>query len=147
MSESGIIEGHSQDISGALFSFLSNPDAIGKLSGILSKYTNASDSTNSPQGEDFSKENDTSDTQSNENIAVSSTSSPTNKNSSNLNLGLDFSKIASILGGNSPEKTQKNKEQIALLLAIRPYLSPRRQELIDSFIKINHIGEILNKIS
>ena len=147
MSESGIIEGHSQDISGALFSFLSNPDAIGKLSGILSKYTNASDNTNSPQGEDFSKENDTSDTQSDENIAVSSTSSPTNKNSSNLNLGLDFSKIASILGGNSPEKAQKNKEQIALLLAIRPYLSPRRQELIDSFIKINHIGEILNKIS
>ncbi len=147
MSESGIIEGHSQDISGTLFSFLSNPDAIGKLSGILSKYTNASDSTNSPQGEDFSKENDTSDTQSNENIAVSSTSSPTNKNSSNLNLGLDFSKIASILGGNSPEKAQKNKDQITLLLAIRPYLSPRRQELIDSFIKINHIGEILNKIS
>ena len=147
MSESGTIEGHSQDVSGAFFSFLSNPDAIEKMSEILSKYTSTSESNNSPQSEDFTKEDGASDTQNGENGAISSASSPTNKNSGNSNSSFDFSKIASIFGANSPEKAQKNKEQIALLLAIRPYLSPRRQELIDSFIKINHIGEILNKIN
>jgi hypothetical protein len=147
MSENSTIDSSSKDISSTLFSFLSSPDAMEKLGGILSKYTNASNGNNSPLYEDFSKQDNTSATQDDSFETNLSEPSTTNENLQNSNFGFDFSKIASVFASISPQKSEKNKEQTALLLAIRPYLSPRRKELIDSFIKINHVGEILSKMN
>ena len=147
MNETGASTGASPDLTGLISSLLSSPESLSKLSGIISKYTNSENGVNSPPSEhlgEFVDDNDTTNANIN---AEPPTSSPTEENSSNAGNRLDLSKIASIFSSNSSGKSQKNKEQTALLLAIRPYLSPRRQELIDSFIKISQLGEILQKFN
>jgi hypothetical protein len=40
-----------------------------------------------------------------------------------------------------------NKQQNDLLRAIRPYLSTRRQEVLDSLIKFERLGAMLKKLT
>ena len=49
----------------------------------------------------------------------------------------------SSIGG---EKTHSDDQRIALLLALRPYLNPERQEIIDYIIKFSKIGDLLKKL-
>ncbi|MBO5715901.1 MAG: hypothetical protein J6S23_05865 [Clostridia bacterium] len=126
---------------------LSNPETLSKLSGILSKFTTGENITNSPPQNTLEANVDNKGADNNEIINANSDISPTEPISSNSNSNIDFSKIAPIFSMlNAPSKA-KNNRQIALLLAIKPYLSPRRKELIDSFIKITNFSEILKNIN
>lgn len=135
------------DISSLVSTLLSNPDTISKLGDILSKFAPNENGANSPLNSNFDNENNKND-ESFENLASNDAiSSPTEQETSNPNLNLDFSKISSILSGIALPQKHKINNQIALLLAIKPYLSPRRKELIDSFIKISNFGEIFKSIN
>ena len=135
------------DISSLVSTLLSNPDTISKLGDILSKFTPNENGANSPLNSNFDNENNKND-ESFENLASNDAiSSPTEQETSNPNLNLDFSKISSFLSGIALPQKHKINNQITLLLAIKPYLSPRRKELIDSFIKISNFGEIFKSIN
>jgi hypothetical protein len=75
---------------------------------------------------------------------------PSHPTSQNLEIGALLSKMPQILSQFSSKNSEESlatKQQIALLLAIRPYLSDRRKELIDTFIKMNKLGVIFKKIN
>ncbi len=62
--------------------------------------------------------------------------------------GLDLSSIFSKKGeaaseGSAPRKEDKDKRK-ALLLALRPYLSPKRCELIDKLLQLEGLTGIMN---
>lgn len=109
----------SADLSSILGSLLSNPDAISKVNGIISQYT-------SSDGE----KNDTSE------ASPTEAAEPASE-----------AKIPDLLSLISSSTPTQNKEQTALLLAIRPYLSPHRRELIDGFIRMSKLTDILKKLT
>lgn len=147
MSEASQNSNPSPEIAGLLSSLLSNPEALSKISGILSKYTSEENSNNPPQSTQNIEDLARTRTESDANGIENPTESPTEQVFKNSENTFDFSKIASLFGGEFYAKKSQNKEQIALLLAIRPYLSPRRKELIDTFIKFSRFGVILNKFN
>ena len=126
---------------------LSNPETVSKLSGILSKFASNENSISPPLEDNFLSNNATSTVSNDENFTTSSTNSPTEEQSSNSISGIDFSKIASIFSMLKAPPNAKNNRQIALLLAIKPYLSSRRKELIDSFIQITNFSEIFKNFT
>jgi len=44
-------------------------------------------------------------------------------------------------------KKQECDKRTALLLALKPYMSPRRCEAIDYFIRINKLGDVIKTIT
>ncbi len=58
--------------------------------------------------------------------------------------------VMKMLGGTGGEKhggsKRENDRRICLLVALKPYLSPHRCEIIDYIIKMNNIGEIFKNI-
>ena len=147
MSETTPNANNSPDISTLLSSLLSNPETLSKINGILSKYTSSENRDNSPLTPQNNKSSEEIIATIGNNNINSSNEPPTEQVLKSNEIPFDFTKIASLFGeGIDPQKYQ-NKEQIALLLAIRPYLSPRRRELIDAFIKFNRIGIFLNKFN
>ena len=109
----------SADLSSILSSLLSNPDAISKVNGIISQYT-SSDGENKAASE----------------TAPSESAEPPSE-----------TKIPDLLSLISSSAPTQNKEQTALLLAIRPYLSPHRRELIDGFIRMSKLTDIIKKLT
>ncbi len=147
MSEANENLSPAPDLSGVLSSLLSNPGALSKLSGILSKFTAETDGNNSPLDSNLTKDINTRDALDDKNQTDKDDLLPTEAASSNPDTSLDFSKIASIFSSINLPKTSKNNKEIALLLAIKPYLSPRRKDLIDSFIQITNFSEIFKSIN
>ena len=135
------------DLSGVLSTLLSSPETLSKLSGILSKFTAEANGDSSPLDSGLSNNVGADDTPEDENQAVVNSSLPTKAASATPDSSVDFSKIASLFSSiNLPQKS-KNSKEIALLLAIKPYLSPRRKELIDGFIKLSSFSEIFKNFS
>jgi hypothetical protein len=147
MSESSQSITSSPDVAAILAGMLSNPEALSKIGGILSKFTAGESGLNPPQNEQVGAESEDVISTPSDYQADISTVSPTEQKAGEGGGALDFSKIASIFGGGFDPKKSQNKEQIALLSAIRPYVSPRRRELIDTFIKFNYLGNFFNKIN
>ena len=132
----------------ALSSLLSSPETLSKMSEIIERHSLVNSGGHPPQSEakdesffnnsdiingeskDFE---DSSPTVQNEDLEKK-TSSPLNFLSVFSSMGLD--KIGA-----------KNDERTALLLAIRPFLSERRREMIDSFISIGKIASVFKNIS
>ena len=132
------------DISSILTSLLSNPDAISKMGDTISKYTKSDTSPPINDNSDILSEN----TNNIKNISEKSESaSPTSPPQAEEANSLKFPEFLSILSSKNSASNPSTKNQTALLLAIKPYLSPRRQELIESFIKICQFSEILKKIT
>lgn len=57
-----------------------------------------------------------------------------------------ISTIAPLLSQSSEKGHGGNDHRIALLCALRPYLSPERQEIIDYIMKFSKIGDLLKKL-
>ena len=135
------------DASTLIANLLSNPDAISKIGNIISKLGESSNDTHSPpDNENTIDDNNTLQQNENNNSNIEKLS-PTFQN---LDMGNILSKLPAIISNFSSEKGEislANKQQIALLLAIRPYLSKHRQELIDTFIKMNRLGAIFKNLT
>lgn len=54
-----------------------------------------------------------------------------------------LSGVMAALSGGGSQGARANDRHTALLLAIKPYLSPKRAELIDDLIKLGSVGELL----
>jgi hypothetical protein len=142
MSEGMEQNTNSKDLASIVSGLISNPNIISKINNILDNIDTASNSNNSPPSNNISSNEEESEND-NSNIHVNpNDNSPTFQN---LDMGNFISKIPDIfskLSSASNENSIATKQQINLLLAVRPYLSERRKELIDSFIKINKFSSI-----
>ena len=142
MSEDMEQNTNSKDLASIVSGLISNPNIISKINNILDNIDTASNSNNSPPSNNISS-NEKESENDNSNIHVNPNDySPTFQN---LDIGNFISKIPDILSklsSASNENSIVTKQQINLLLAVRPYLSERRKELIDSFIKINKFSSI-----
>lgn len=142
MSEGMEQNTNSKDLASIVSGLISNPNIISKINNILDNIDTASNSNNSPPSNNISSNEEESEND-NSNIHVNPNDySPTFQN---LDMGNFISKIPDILSklsSASNENSIATKQQINLLLAVRPYLSERRKELIDSFIKINKFSSI-----
>ena len=147
MSETSQNPNQSVDVTALISNLLSNPESLSKIGSVLSKYISQDNGINSPPSNQNSNILATQDEEDNTNNDNISNNPPTEQVFNNAQFPLDLSKIASLFGGGDNASKAQNKEQIALLSAIRPYLSPRRQELIDHFIKFSNLRVFLNKIN
>lgn len=146
MSEDNIERGRSGDAASVLSSILSNPDALSKMSEIIAKHTSKENRDNPPQQENITDNsfNSTSDIEENAEIfQKDSTTSQIEKKQEKTSNSLDILSLFSSLGDN---KGHGNDRQTALLLAIRPYLSTRRQELLDTMMRMGKISKIFMDI-
>lgn len=130
---------------GGLGALLSNPDALSKMAGALSRLGILDDT---PESSIDEKPNVPASTPAN-------TYDPLSSLLSNPEILSKLPTILSALGGLSgkgappspqPEKKHDGDRRIALLLALRPYLSPRRREIIDYLIRMNKLGELFKKL-
>ena len=147
MSENTQENSSSTSAVNVLSSILSNPDAIAKMRDIIDKHTNKENRDISPQNNDYSSVN-SSETSAFENLDGNSNNQfPTEQNEENNDFAssspLD---IMSIFKHMNNGNDGKNNRHTALLLAVRPYLSKRRQELLDTLIGIEKIGKIFMDI-
>ena len=137
----------SNDLSSLLGSLILNPEALSKIGEIISNATsvqNEDNSPHSPQKENNSEETPPQIDNSTTNIKAIP---PTFQNPNSNDILLKLPKILSKLSSEKGENSIATKQQIALLLAIRPYLSEHRKELIDTFIKMNRLGAIFKNLT
>lgn len=147
MSDSTPIQEQSQDTSNLISSLLSNPESLSKINEIIKKHTSSANRDNSPLVNDY---NDIS-SEDTENIGKNGVNndnnSPTSQNQTSQESNQNPLGIFSFLSSKKLESLTFKDEQITLLLAIRPYLSEHRKELIDSFINFNKITKIFKNLS
>ncbi len=133
------------DLSAALGTLLSDPELMGRIAGIVN---GASENETDP-GPD----------------AATVSAQPSSGNNAMPNLGSLLSNpgimeklpsvmatIAPILGGDKKKEEDRHHgrpcdRRIALLCALKPYLSPRRCEAIDYIIKLDRIGSLLGNLN
>ena len=135
------------DVSGLLKSLLSNPEAFSKMSNILSNLTSSTNSINPPQINDNNGVNEELADNIENNTTNSKEYSPTFQNQDVTNILPKIPEILSKISSTKAEDSIATKQQIALLLAIKPYLSEHRKELIDTFIKMNKFGAIFKNLT
>lgn len=135
-----------QDTGDLLSALLSDPEKITKIKGIIDNFSKTENRVDSPQGESTKLTNNVPNDLGAETQEDFWDSPPPQETSANLDLSSKLPDILSLFGGHSSQNSAENKEQIALLLAIRPYLSENRKQLIDTFIKFNRISHILRKL-
>lgn len=137
----------SPDLSTLLSSLISNPEILTKMGSIISNLNNTQNSNNSPLDSNNQGSNGDFEENNGNNSSTINNISPTFQD---FNLETILSKMPGILSEISSSKDENSlvtKQQITLLLAIRPYLSERRKELIDTFIKMNKLGAIFQKFN
>lgn len=134
-----------------LLSLLSNPDAMNKMAGALSRLgiLEGDSDTSAPAEQSAKKSADEESAQ-----AVSDTGNPLSSLLSNPEI---LSKIPTILsalsassgkGSASPSSRERGckDRRITLLLALRPYLSPHRRDIVDYLVKMNKLGELFKSL-
>lgn len=144
MSDSSSTSPQFQDVSELMHSLLSNPDSLSKISKIIENYTSSASGDNSPPADNLDVQKETTNNTFKESKELSSNSSPTFQNSTKPENPFG---MLSFLSSEKLQSLAFKDEQIALLLAIRPYLSEHRKELIDSFISFSKITKLLKNIS
>ena len=147
MSESIEETKNNTDLATILGGLMSNPELTSKMGEILSGLSSAKKDDNSPPSDENSSNNTTDKEETMDVSQKDDISFPTFHNSDMGNILAKLPQIISNLSGEKDENSLASKQQIALLLAIRPYLSQRRQELIDTFIKMNRFGAIFKNLS
>ena len=135
------------DVSGLLKSLLSNPEAFSKISNIISNLASSANSTNPPQNNDNNGINEELADNIENNTTNSKEYPPTFQNQDITNILPKIPEILSKISSVKAEDSIATKQQIALLLAIKPYLSEHRKELIDTFIKMNKFGAIFKNLT
>ncbi len=130
----------------ALGTLLQDPDSMSKIGSILSKYIGEENESNSPpSAENESKESapppvSASESENSGNIT------PTLQSSAPPDILAELPRLMSLFSPSKSEVSAAEKQQINLLLAIKPYLSEHRRELIDGYIKMSQFGEIFKKL-
>lgn len=134
------------DLSTALNTLLSDPELMGRIAGIV-KGTDA---------EDNSRETSARPT---DHKPPPGGANPPNLGSLLSDPGIMeklpsvMATIAPVLQGGDKKQDKKNDgnrpcdRRIALLCALKPYLSPRRCEAVDYIIKLDRISSLLGKIN
>ena len=135
------------DLSSLLGGLLSNPEAINKIASILSNVNLNSIGINSPPNSDLSTNNDNSNEDTGNQESNNESSSPTFQNIDTEKILSKMPQILSQISSNKCEESLATKQQIALLLAVRPYLSSNRRELIDAFVKMSRLGAIFKNLT
>lgn len=147
MSESSSVKEPSSDLSTLLSSLLSSPDALSKISEIIDRHTNSQNGDIPPQDNDLSVDNDNNIQIADSNTSISKDISPTSQNQEKESPSENPLGFLSLLSSEKLGSLSLKKEQINLLLAVRPYLSEHRRELIDGFIKFSKIAGIFKNLS
>lgn len=147
MSESAEESRGTADLSTLVSGLLSNPEAISKMGEIISKLGSGASENNPPPNADNLKNDEENKTQTDENTPLQEDVSPTFQKSDSNDVLLKLPQMLSKLSSVKPQDSIATKQQIALLLAIRPYLSEHRRELIDTFVKMNHLGAIFKNLT
>ena len=147
MSESSSVKEPSSDLSTLLSSLLSSPDALSKISEIIDRHTNSQNRDIPPQDNDLSVDNDNNIQIADSNTSISKDISPTSQNQEKESPSENPLGFLSLLSSEKLGSLSLKKEQINLLLAVRPYLSEHRRELIDGFIKFSKIAGIFKNFS
>ena len=137
----------STDLSSLLGSLISNPEALSKIGEIISNATSTQEGDNPPHSIIIESNLEDSSSQIEETSTINKGVSPTFQNPNSNDILLKLPKILSKLSSEKGENSIATKQQIALLLAIRPYLSEHRKELIDTFIKMNRLGAIFKNLT
>ena len=147
MSESSHENNNLKDLSTLFSSLVSNPEIMSTMGNIISNLSANQNDVTPPLNDNFQGNNENSNENNENNIVNNEENSPTFQNFDPSDI---LSKIPNILSNFSSTKAENSiatKQQIALLLAIRPYLSERRKELIDTFIKMSKLGAIFKNLT
>ena len=147
MSENIENNGTNVDLSSLVSNLLSNPDAISKMSNIISSLSSNTNGKNSPPSNENKEISKESKDNVESNTSNNKDSSPTFQNFDATNILAKMPEFLSKISSSKAEDSIVAKQQIALLLAIRPYLSEHRKELIDTFIKMNKLGAIFKNLT
>ena len=144
MSSDTIDQSPNQDVSSLLSTLLSSPESLSKIGDIIAKHTKE-------ENRDFSPPNQ-QNPQTTSNISnifdeiphKSEETSTTSQNEIKEHTPENPLDFLSFLSSEKLSLLAIKDEQIALLLAIRPYLSEHRREVIDAFLKISKIAKIFS---
>lgn len=144
MSSDTIDQSPNQDVSSLLSTLLSSPESLSKIGDIIAKHTKE-------ENRDFSPPNQ-QNPQNTSNISnifdeiphISEDASTTSQNEIKEHTPDNPLDFLSFLSSEKLNFLAIKDEQIALLLAIRPYLSEHRREVIDAFLKIRKIAKIFS---
>lgn len=144
MSSDTIDQSPNQDVSSLLSTLLSSPESLSKIGDIIAKHTKE-------ENRDFSPPNQ-QNPQNTSNISnifdeiphISEDASTTSQNEIKEHTPDNPLDFLSFLSSEKLNFLAIKDEQIALLLAIRPYLSEHRREVIDAFLKISKIAKIFS---
>ena len=144
MSES---TSQSPDVATLLASMMSSPESLSKIGEIISKHTNREEWDSAPQVMGESTTSVGNDGEFNRSSTTFEDNRPTDQNSKNESQGDNPLNFLSFFASEKFTSLALKDEQIALLLAMRPYLSKHRRELIDGFIKLQKIAGIFKNLS
>lgn len=147
MSENSEKDTQNPNLSSLITNLISNPEMISKMGDILSKIEINNNQGISPQ-EASNNNNCVNNSPQSPSINTENViSSPTLQSQDVGNILLKLPEFLSKISSSKSEDSVATKQQIALLLAIRPYLSDHRKELIDTFIKMNRLGSIFKNLT
>lgn len=135
------------DISALFSNLISNPEALSKMKEIISKIGAEENGNDSPPNENNLSNNENTTEESEQESFDKSDNSPTLQNFDISGIMSKMPEILSKISSAKEENSLATKQQISLLLAIRPYLSEHRRELIDTFIKMNKLGAIFKNLT
>ena len=147
MEENNEINSAASPLSASLSTLLSNPEIMEKLSAVLSSLGAGGTVAPPPPQDNNNIKNTTNTATFEENSANSSDSTPTSNASDISALMSKIPSVLSLLSENKEGGTMLDHNQKALLSALRPYLSEKRRELIDLFIKMDRFGSIFKTIA
>ncbi len=147
MSENVENNSTNADLSSLIGGLLSNPDAISKMSNIISNLASPPSGNNSPPNDENAGIEEAQAETTDINNSTNEDLSPTFQNFDTVDILSKMPEILSKISAVKAENSLATKQQIALLLAIRPYLSEHRKELIDTFIKMNKLGAIFKNLT
>lgn len=151
MADSENSSGGGLDLS-MLSGLLSNPEVMSKVSGVLSSLSNSTEKAEEPAVQ-------TSATPDSDDLATKLSSVMENKElmSKLPDVMAAMGPLLSGVGGGGKGggdghgkgggKRSECDKRTALLLALKPYMSPRRCEAIDYFIRINKLGDVIKTIT
>ena len=147
MEENNEINSATSPLSASLSTLLSNPEIMEKLSAVLSSLGAGGTVAPPPPQDNNNIKNTTNTATSEENSADLSDNIPTNSAGDISALMSKIPSVLSLLSENKEGGTMLDHNQKALLSALRPYLSEKRRELIDLFIKMDRFGSIFKTIA
>ena len=146
MSSDTIDHSPNQDASSLLSALLSSPESLSKIGEIIAERTKDENRDFSPPNQQLSPNASNISNNTNEIPNDLKNAFTTKENTNEDNAPENSLNFLSFLSSEKLNFPTIKDEQIALLSAIRPYLSEHRREVIDAFIKISKIAKIFSSI-